>query len=538
MSTVTSRPALPGRNMSASQQASPLTPHTPSFTGDEPDPLLELLCNADNGLDTMLERAKQTVFSCKDMLTFLRKRAAIEEEYGRAMLKLISTSRETTERPDRKQHSYGEAMQSVFKVHETIGQNHVKLSSTISDIAEGLQSLLKDTDRARKSLREMGLKFYRGLLEAEASVDKARSKYDACCEEWERTLAQRNGEVLSPVRKPGSSNPLSRFKQRTPHSLNRSEEDARIRVDAANDNYKAQLALANAVRHDYYHSNMPLVLQALLEALEECDYGMQYYLAKYAFNTESLQLLDATAVSPSDRKAIGLRSQVDTINHQKDLQAYIMKFHAKDIGRKRREDIPYEEYPFSEQARSIVNPRPIFGVDLALQLKRDNMDIPPILSKCATSIEKHGIKSEGIYRISGPVSQLRQLKAAFDKDNELVLLGEKEPLYDIHAIAGVLKQYLRELPEPLLTRALSEEFIQAAGEENTKRLGECVKKMPVSNMKVLNYLIAHLCRIRDYEALNRMGANNLSIIFGPTVTCGNESLNPMVDMARRCKVIE
>ena len=92
-----------------------------------------------------------------------------------------------------------------------------------------------------------------------------------------------------------------------------------------------------------------------------------------------------------------------------------------------------------------------------------------------------GIKTEGIYRISGPVSQLRQLKAAFDKgithavkgsdwptnayrlDNELVVLGEKDPLYDIHAIAGVLKQYLRELPEPLLTRGLSEEFIQSAG---------------------------------------------------------------------------
>ncbi|RKP22867.1 Rho GTPase activation protein, partial [Syncephalis pseudoplumigaleata] len=352
---------------------------------------------------------------------------------------------------------------------------------------------------------------------------------------WERTLAQRNGEVLSPGRKPGSSNPLSRFKQRTPHSLNRSEEEARVRVDTANDNYKAQLALANAVRHDYYHSNMPL---ALLESLEECDYGMQYYLAKYAFNTESLQLLDATAVSPSDRKGMGLRNQVDKINHQKDLQAFVMKFHANDLGRKRREDIPYEEYPFSEQARSIVNPRPIFGVDLAAQLKRDNMDIPPILSKCATSIEKHGIKSEGIYRISGPVSQLRQLKAAFDKDNELVVLGEREPLYDIHAIAGVLKQYLRELPEPLLTRALNDEFIEAAAKEDTKGLAECVKKMPAPNRNVLNYLMAHLCRIRDYEALNRMGANNLSIIFGPTITCSDDALNPMVDMARRCKVVE
>ena len=43
--------------------------------------------------------------------------------------------------------------------------------------------------------------------------------------------------------------------------------------------------------------------------------------------------------------AVGLRSQVDMINHQKDLQAYVMALHAQDIGINRRDDIPYEEYP-------------------------------------------------------------------------------------------------------------------------------------------------------------------------------------------------
>lgn len=41
-------------------------------------------------------------------------------------------------------------------------------------------------------------------------------------------------------------------------------------------------------------------------------------------------------------------------------------------------------------------------------------------------------------------------------------LGSYEAQEDIHAVAGVLKQYLRDLPEPLLTHGMYDDWIQAA----------------------------------------------------------------------------
>ncbi|RKP08489.1 Rho GTPase activation protein [Thamnocephalis sphaerospora] len=505
------------------------------MSDEERDPLVQTLCHADNGLPMLLERAKQTVFSCKDLLGFFRKRAVIEEEYGKSLMKLAAGSAEFLDRPDRKQFSYRESMATMMRAHETIGQNHVKLAAAISDIAEGLNSLLKDTDRARKSLREMGLKFERALGESIAAAEKARMKYDSCSEEWERTLLQRSIND-SHGKKPGS-NPLARFKARTPNMMNKSEEEARMKTEIANEQYKAQLALANTVRHDYFNTNMPLVLQALMEALEECDYGMQYFLAKYAFNVESLQLSDASTIAPTGKVA-GLRSNIDVINNKSDMKNFVVSVGLKGDENQHREDIPYAEYPMSDEARSILNPRPIFGVDLSTQVQRDGCDVPPILKKCIAAIEQHGLMSEGIYRLSGPTSQLRLLKAELDRDCDLVDMSKDGSQFDVNAIAGILKLYLRELPEPLLTKSLNESFIKAAAADDLGSMRSCVQRLPGANQRTLRYLIAHLCRVRDYEAHNRMSANNIAIVFGPTITTDNDTLNPMIDIAQRARVVE
>lgn len=48
-------------------------------------------------------------------------------------------------------------------------------------------------------------------------------------------------------------------------------------------------------------------------------------------------------------------------------------------------------------------------------------------------------------------------------DGGVLDLADYEAQDDIHAVAGALKQYLRELPEPLLTHKLHDEWLKAAG---------------------------------------------------------------------------
>lgn len=59
--------------------------------------------------------------------------------------------------------------------------------------------------------------------------------------------------------------------------------------------------------------------------------------------------------------------------------------------------------------------RPTFGVDLADQMGRDNVDVPPIVEKCCQAIEKYGSQTQGIYRISGMTSKVANLRQRLDR---------------------------------------------------------------------------------------------------------------------------
>lgn len=65
--------------------------------------------------------------------------------------------------------------------------------------------------------------------------------------------------------------------------------------------------------------------------------------------------------------------------------------------------------------------------------------------------------------MSGSTNVIRQLKERFDAEGDVNLLQSSE-FYDLHAVAGLLKQYLRDLPPPLLTRTLQPEFLRVIGE--------------------------------------------------------------------------
>lgn len=70
-----------------------------------------------------------------------------------------------------------------------------------------------------------------------------------------------------------------------------------------------------------------------------------------------------------------------------------------------------------------------------------------------------GLTCEGIYRISGVKSKVQSLREAYNRGAVSVYLHEHEP----NVVASLLKLYLRELPEPVLTTELMPKFEQASG---------------------------------------------------------------------------
>jgi Rho GTPase-activating protein RGD1 len=104
-----------------------------------------------------------------------------------------------------------------------------------------------------------------------------------------------------------------------------------------------------------------------------------------------------------------------------------------------------------------------FGIPLDEVISRENATLPLIVTQCVLAVNEFGINTEGIYRVSGSATTVAKLKHLFDFEADHIDFRTPTGFFgDIHAVAGVLKQYLRELPEPILTKAFYPELMNVA----------------------------------------------------------------------------
>ena len=113
---------------------------------------------------------------------------------------------------------------------------------------------------------------------------------------------------------------------------------------------------------------------------------------------------------------------------------------------------------------------------------------------------------------------MKLLKDRFDNGEDLSV---KEVGPDIHSVSGIMKQFLRDLPEIIVTPALEEPFI-AAGDlqdpnEKLARVRDLVTQLPPPNYAVLRALMDHLRRVESLNKENKMTLRNLGIVFVPTL---------------------
>ncbi|XP_023712982.1 rho GTPase-activating protein 45 isoform X3 [Cryptotermes secundus] len=188
-----------------------------------------------------------------------------------------------------------------------------------------------------------------------------------------------------------------------------------------------------------------------------------------------------------------------------------------------------------------------FGVDLGQHLTETATLVPHIVCKCIDEIDSRGKLIKGIYRVSGVKSKVEKLCQAFENGAELVDLTDIHP----NVIANVLKLYLRQLPEPLLTFCLYNEFVRIAKDSSSsssvavgaviEELKELVCKLPHHHYLTLAMLMQHLERVAHDADINNMPPSNLGIVFGPTLLRtaeGSASLNSLVDTVHQTRAIE
>ncbi|XP_026078664.1 rho GTPase-activating protein 17-like isoform X2 [Carassius auratus] len=161
--------------------------------------------------------------------------------------------------------------------------------------------------------------------------------------------------------------------------------------------------------------------------------------------------------------------------------------------------------------------KPAFGTALDEHLKRSGREIALPIEACVMMLLETGMKEEGLFRIAAGASKLKKLKAALDCST-----SQLEEFYsDPHAVAGALKSYLRELPEPLMTYQLYDEWIQASNvpdpDKRLQALWVTCNQLPKNNKANFRYLVKFLAKLAQESDINKMTPSNIAIVLGPNL---------------------
>ncbi|XP_050099924.1 rho GTPase-activating protein 19 isoform X3 [Anopheles aquasalis] len=176
----------------------------------------------------------------------------------------------------------------------------------------------------------------------------------------------------------------------------------------------------------------------------------------------------------------------------------------------------------------------------------------PIISNLRQLIafleQEHNISQEGIFRKTGSLARQGELKNLLVQGNTLPL---DQGDYTAHDCASVLKNFLSELSEPLLTELYYPAYRQVAESFSTKdkepgrgedwllnALQLLLLLLPEENHSLLHCLIDLLYRTVQHEATNKMSAENLAKLFTPHLICPRKlSANALHETASQMFVI-
>jgi hypothetical protein len=188
---------------------------------------------------------------------------------------------------------------------------------------------------------------------------------------------------------------------------------------------------------------------------------------------------------------------------------------------------------------------PALTLSVVTACERYGTDVPPVISRLVEEIERRGLEEEGMYRLSGAHSQVQQLHRLFNKPGVLFdqLDLTDEGAWNIHSLCGVVKGYIRNLSEPLLTSQAYSEWVESCKEtdeqERCRQQRVLARALPATHLATLRYLMNHLNRVAESFEMNKMKIRNLAIVFGPTVVQPGGGVEPsLADMAHQCRIVE
>ncbi|KFZ58590.1 Arf-GAP with Rho-GAP domain, ANK repeat and PH domain-containing protein 2, partial [Podiceps cristatus] len=142
-------------------------------------------------------------------------------------------------------------------------------------------------------------------------------------------------------------------------------------------------------------------------------------------------------------------------------------------------------------------------------------DVPIIVNSCIAFVTQYGLGSKQIYLKNGDPSNVAELLESFKKDARSVKLRAGK--HHLEDVTDVLKHFLSQIDDALLTKELYPFWISALDTQNEKervrKYGAFIRTLPPVNRATLAALIEHLYRVQKCSEINHMNPHNLAMVF-------------------------
>ena len=223
---------------------------------------------SDFGVNTLLNRLKQSIASARDFAAFLKKRSSLEEEQATGLKRLARGQLETLRRAEVKTGSYASQLAEVMKVHERMADNGMQFALSLHQMHEDLNELSANMERGRKQWKHEGLDAEKRASDAEAAMHKAKTRYDGLAEDYDRART-------------GDTKGSKRLGLKGPKSAEQYESDMLRKTQQADQEYEERVKQAKSHREKLISSERPRAVKALLELIRECDSALTLQLQKF-----------------------------------------------------------------------------------------------------------------------------------------------------------------------------------------------------------------------------------------------------------------
>ncbi|XP_037618231.1 rho GTPase-activating protein 1-like [Sebastes umbrosus] len=311
-------------------------------------------------------------------------------------------------------------------------------------------------------------------------------------------------------------------------------------------------------QHQLDHHKLLMYLKGTLDQYVESDYTLIYFHhgltsenkpslgwlrdayrefdRKYKKNIKALYIVHPTMfiktllilfkplISFKFGRKINYVSYLSELEDVLKCEQLVIPARVKEYDNKLRASLKPSAQPPMSPPHSPPLPNQVFGVPLVLLRQRNPDDdlVPVVMRDTISFLSEQGLEIEGIFRRSANVTLVKEVQLRYIS-GETVNFREIE---DVHLAAVILKTFLRELPEPLLTFQLYNDivnFTSVSSDSQGEIMKALVESLPEENYASLRYLVTFLAQVSANSEVNKMTNSNLAVVFGPNLLWGRDN---------------